>query len=112
MNDIDADKLIGEMDAQVWTKYWLESIKNNPEIPTDEGSMISWFSNAIMAGYDQGRYFEQKRDFTEKLREIIFQAVGAGTVPLLVDHPDYIFPAERVKVAVEAVCESFGLSDE
>jgi hypothetical protein len=40
------------LDAQVWAKEWLKTIKKNPSIPTDEGTMISWFSNAIMAGYD------------------------------------------------------------
>lgn len=39
-------------DARVWATHWLVAIKNNPEIATDEGTMIGWFSNAIMAGYD------------------------------------------------------------
>jgi hypothetical protein len=40
------------MDAAVWTKVWLRIIKVHPEIPTDEATMIGWFANAIMAGYD------------------------------------------------------------
>lgn len=40
------------MDAQVWAKKWLEITKDKPEIAADEGAMIGWFSNAIMAGYD------------------------------------------------------------
>lgn len=40
------------MDAQVWARKWLEITKDNPEIATDEGAMIGWFANAIMAGYD------------------------------------------------------------
>lgn len=101
--------LVGETDAQIWAKRWLEIIAENPDIPTDEGTMIGWFANAIMAGYDQGRQQEQKRDVVEKLREIIFQAAGAATGPLLEDHPDYVFPSERVSEAVERVCESFGI---
>jgi hypothetical protein len=104
--------LVGEMDAKIWTKRWLETIAENPDIPIDEGTMIGWFANAIMSGYDQGRLYEQKRDIVEKLREIIFQAAGAATRPLLEDHPDYIFPSERVAEAVEHVCESFGISKE
>lgn len=42
-------------DATIWTKEWLQTIKANPGIPTDEGAMIGWFANAIMAGYDAGR---------------------------------------------------------
>lgn len=40
------------MDAQVWTQKWMETIQEHPEIPNDEGAMIGWFANAIMAGYD------------------------------------------------------------
>ncbi len=107
--DTNPLKLIGETDATVWAKSWLEIISENPGIPTDEGAMISWFANAIMAGYDWGRKHEQKRDMVEKQREIIFQAAGAATAPLLEDHPKYVFPSERVKEAVENVCESFGI---
>ena len=39
-------------DAQVWAKEWLKIVKKNPSIATDEGTMIGWFANAIMAGYD------------------------------------------------------------
>lgn len=105
----DLNYLIGEFDAQVWTKAWLETIAEHPEIPTDEGTMIGWFANALMSGYDHGVRHEQQRDFTEKLREVIFQAAGAATRPLLEDHPDYVFPSERVSEAVEYVCEQFGI---
>lgn len=40
------------VDAQVWTQKWLETIKEHPDIPNDEGAMIGWFANAIMAGWD------------------------------------------------------------
>lgn len=108
---VDND-LIGETDAQVWATRWLEIIAENPSIPTDEGTMIGWFANAIMNGYDDGVRHEQKRDVVEKLREIIFQAAGAATLPLLQDHPDYVFPSERVSEAVEQICESFGIPKE
>ncbi len=39
-------------DAKIWTQEWLKTIKKKPSIPTDEGTMIAWFANAIMAGYD------------------------------------------------------------
>lgn len=101
--------LIGETDAQVWTRHWLKTIADNPTIPTDEGTMIGWFANAIMAGYDHGRRVEQQRNIVEKLREIIFQAVGAASVIYLKDHPDYVFPAERIRETVEQVCIEFGI---
>jgi len=40
------------VDAQVWAKEWMKTIKEHPEIANDEGAMIGWFANAIMAGYD------------------------------------------------------------
>ena len=39
-------------DAQVWARKWLEITADKPEVATDEGAMIGWFANAIMAGYD------------------------------------------------------------
>ena len=40
------------IDAQAWVKKWMEHIKENPAIATDEGCMLGWFANAIMAGHD------------------------------------------------------------
>ena len=40
------------VDARVWAKEWLETIKAHPGIEHDEAAMIGWFANAIMAGYD------------------------------------------------------------
>lgn len=41
------------MDARVWVKEWMETLDKHPaELPRDEGVMIGWFANAIMAGYD------------------------------------------------------------
>jgi hypothetical protein len=44
---VAAQKWPHTMDAQVWAK---EFCKMFPEM--DEGTMIAWFANAIMAGYD------------------------------------------------------------
>lgn len=40
-------------DARDWATAWLETIAQNPSIPTDEGTMIAWFANALMRGYDE-----------------------------------------------------------
>lgn len=39
-------------DSRTWADEWFKTIEKNPWIPTDRGAMISWFANAIMAGYD------------------------------------------------------------
>ncbi len=40
-------------DARAWAKEWLRTIEKHPGVPTDEGTMITWFANAIMAGHDE-----------------------------------------------------------
>ena len=40
------------VDAQVWADEWLKTIAEHPKIPHDKATMIGWFANAIMAGYD------------------------------------------------------------
>lgn len=50
------------MDAQVWADEWLKTIAERPEIATDRDTMIGWFSNAIMAGYDTANLMKEKSD--------------------------------------------------
>lgn len=40
-------------DARDWAKAFVEHVEKNPSIATDEGTMISWFANALMRGYDE-----------------------------------------------------------
>jgi hypothetical protein len=40
------------MDGEKWTAAWFQHVAQNPDIATDEGAMLGWFCNAIMAGYD------------------------------------------------------------
>lgn len=48
------------MDAQAWVTAWMLQLKETPEIFKDEGAMLGWFANAIMAGYDiRGQTEEQ-----------------------------------------------------
>ena len=46
-------KLPRSIDARVWADEWLEVTAKYPQIPTCRDTMITWFSNAIMAGYDE-----------------------------------------------------------
>ena len=47
--------LCGTIDAKVWAEEFIKTIKKKPKIAKDEGAMIGWFANAIMAGYDKGQ---------------------------------------------------------
>lgn len=40
-------------DARIWADEWMKAIEKNPQIPTDYGTMLGWFANAIMAGHDE-----------------------------------------------------------
>ena len=59
-------KLPQSFDARDWVVEWLETIKKHPDIPTDEGTMLSWFANALMAGYDEATRRNKKK--IEKLK--------------------------------------------
>lgn len=41
--------------------------------------------------------------------EVAYQAAGAATRPLMEDHPDYVFPSERVSDAVAELLSDFGI---
>jgi hypothetical protein len=50
-------------DAQLWAAYFLETLRQNPEIIIDHDLMATWFANALMRGYDEHRWrtLEYKR---------------------------------------------------
>ena len=39
--------------AMDWAKAFVALVKQKPEIATDEATMLGWFANAIMRGYDE-----------------------------------------------------------
>ena len=49
-------------DARDWAQVFIECVRNNPTIATDEGTMIGWFANALMRGWDEkARRIESER---------------------------------------------------
>jgi hypothetical protein len=106
-------QLIGNNNAQDWARAFIDMLTEQEgagaQLPVDEGTMIGWFANAIMTGYDAGAEYERKRDLLDKIREIVFTAAGAATGPLLEDNPDYTFPSRRVKDAVDHALMEFGI---
>lgn len=70
-NDND---LIGEFDAQVWAERFVKRVGTKPTIATDEGTMLAWFSGAIMAGYDEAR---RRNDAEPVLIDLLRQAIEA-----------------------------------
>lgn len=48
-------------DAAVWADEWMKTIADNPDVPTDRDTMIGWFSNAIMTGYDYAMAYSMNK---------------------------------------------------
>jgi hypothetical protein len=65
-------------DCPRWRGRWVEKGKRPESIVPPEGYLLSG----------------------PVLEEVLLQVAGAATRPLLEDQPDYVFPAERVRVAV------------
>jgi len=42
-------------DARVWADAFVSFVEKNPRIATDRETMLGWFANALMRGYDEGR---------------------------------------------------------
>lgn len=55
MTQDEMNDLTQSMDARDWAKAFVGVMREKPEIATDEGTMIGWFANAIMRGYDTAR---------------------------------------------------------
>jgi hypothetical protein len=60
----------------VWAAEWLKTISKTPSIATDEGTMIGWFANAIMAGYDEAERRHQPLPLPDE-RELCKQMARA-----------------------------------
>ena len=42
-------------DAQIWAEEWIKAIKKDGvALALHKGTMIGWFANAILAGYNKG----------------------------------------------------------
>jgi hypothetical protein len=74
---MDYDKSIHHNpDAQVWAKFFIETTKDmDREAFNDEGYMIGWFANAMMAMHDHlytkdiERLREALKDINENMRQ-------------------------------------------
>lgn len=105
-------ELIGETDAQKWAHEFAKVAELRPDIPRDEGTMIGWFANAIMAGYDQGARNERNRGIVSIIREIAFESAGAGSGAVMKRAPDVIMPDEEIMKSVTKILSEFGISSD
>jgi len=63
------EKIPHTMDAQIWAEEFCE-IYNKNKLTIDRDWMISWFANAIMAGFDEAcRRYERKDNWVYVLKD-------------------------------------------
>jgi hypothetical protein len=53
LNQISPEPFWRTADAQLWALAFVKHVRLKPSIATDEGAMIAWFSQAILAGVDE-----------------------------------------------------------
>ena len=70
-------------DGQTWAKEFIRHVHERPEIATDEGTMIAWFANAIMVGYDRARQEPNNAhaDGSAASADTVRRDVGTGVNP-------------------------------
>jgi hypothetical protein len=76
---------------------------------TDQGVMVGWFANAIVAGHDEGRRLERSRGFHELIREIAYQSAGAGSGAVMREAPNVIMPSQEISSSVDKILKEFGI---
>jgi len=57
-------------DGQLWAAYFLETLRQNPDIIIDHELMYTWFANALMRGYDESRW--QSLYYKRSVRRALF----------------------------------------
>jgi hypothetical protein len=79
----DTKKFSESFDARDWAKAFVEIVKAHPAIATDEGTMIGWFANALMRGYDEA-FWKIEREGAPSTDRIAPCRCGATQLPRLV----------------------------
>ena len=106
MSEVIEQKLIGNLDALVWSQEFVRLFENHVvgvNEKVDEGLMLSWFANAIMTGFDesQRRGVAIKKELDE-LRS--FQELGMAT--RLGMYADVLKENARLREALESISKN------
>jgi len=104
-----ATVLMNTMDAKVWTEKWLATIQDHPDVPTDDGAMLAWFSTALMTGHDIGARKADKK--AEGRHAVLLRAA----YDLLTRAERGVFVEEAVAIQTHydgADCDGYCLRDD
>jgi hypothetical protein len=63
-NNMKENKLefLKSFDAWDWARDFCEIVRNHPNVPYDEETMMGWFANALMRGWDEKSWRQDKED--------------------------------------------------
>jgi hypothetical protein len=68
-----ADRLIDEeapdfqasFDARYWAKAFVTIAEKHPDVAIDEATMLGWFANALMRGFDEHHWMSEKQQLSK-----------------------------------------------
>lgn len=92
--------LINNTDATVWADALIETFGGQK---VERDLLVTWFSCAIMAGWDEG-YQAGSRDASPKIevtKKELYELAGTLSVPYLRANPDQVMPADEVADLVQ-----------
>lgn len=70
-----ANQIPNTVNAQIWTREFCQTFRElYPGVDIDEGWILSWFANSIMAGYDEGCRRTAKEVIEMHRSELIMEA--------------------------------------
>ena len=88
-------------DAREWAAEFARCIAVNPDIPSDQDCMLTWFSSALMAGHDYVK--RNQRSTLSQLQDEIHDWSLRNFGPVLNDSFDY-----EMICTILMIAESFG----
>jgi hypothetical protein len=65
-----SDDTLKSFDARVWAHDFVKTVTENPSIATDEETMTTWFSGALMRGYDE--YYWKTPEYKRSIRRALY----------------------------------------
>ena len=77
---LSSSEILASFDARVWARAFVETCERNPSIIADEETMTTWFSNALMRGYDEHYWRSEK--YKRSVRRVLVPWWKRWFVPL------------------------------
>ena len=88
---MERDKLLGTMDAKVWTDEFMATKARLGNKEFDHAMMLSWFANAIMAGFDEANRRAQRALDAEREKVKELERDNAAMKQLFHENPSALW---------------------